>query len=336
MRLKKPFRVFFGLAVFLGAIQLVLPMKPCSAEEIKLGRLSRGGSHWPIWVAKDQGYIKELNLNLREFHTRSVAKAVQALAANSTNMVYPSNAQATIAAMAKGAPLKIIAGNVTKAMYELIADPKYKKIEDLKGTTMGVINLSSGSTVLLQKILGAHGLKYPGDYDMLTVGGTPQRYAAVKKGAVAAAMVTIPTSFQAEDDGLKVLANISQYLPQYQFTVISGNAQWMEGHRDDTVRFLMAIIKGMRFLNDPKNKEASIKSMLDHFKISRKYSEKAYKYMIEDLKPLDNNAALVDEGLKTVINLEVERKTLKEAYPPSKFIDDSYLQEALKRLGGPA
>ena len=335
MRSKKSMPLL-TLTVFLAAIHFLLPVKLWAADEIKLGRLSAGGSHWPIWVAEDQGFIKEQNLNLRHFHTRSVAKAIQALAANSTNLLYPSNSQGTITAMAKGAKLKIVSGNVTKAMYELIADPKYKKVEDLKGATMGVINLTSGSTVLLQKILGGHGLKYPGDYDMLTVGGTPQRYAAVKKGAVAAAMVTIPTSFQAEEDGLKILANISQYLPQYQFTVIAGNENWMQSHRDQTVRFLMAIIKGMRFLNDPSNKEASINSMLKHFKISRKYAEMAYKYMIEELKPLDNNAALVEEGLKTVINLEVERKSLKKAEPPSKFIDDSYLQEALKRLGGAA
>src|SRR5439155_382287 len=83
-----------------------------------------------------------------------------------------------ITAITKGAPMKIVAGNFTKALYDLITGPKYKKVEDLKGTTMGVINLESGSTVLLQKILLAHGLKYPDDYDILTIGGTPARYAA--------------------------------------------------------------------------------------------------------------------------------------------------------------
>jgi len=136
------------------------------------------------------------------------------------------------------------------------------------------------------------------------------------------------------EDGLKVLANISQYLPQYQFTVVGGNEDWMKSHRDQTVRFLMAIIKGMRFINDPKNKEAAIQSMLKHFKISRKFSEMAYKQVVEDLKPIDNDAALIPKGMETVINLEVERKSLKEASPPSAFIDDSYLKEALKRLGG--
>jgi len=196
-----------------------------AADEIKLGVLSTGGDHWPRWVAWEQGYFKEQNLEVREFQTDSIAKAVQALSANSTDLMFPANTEGLITAITKRAPIKIVAGNFTKALYDLITGPKYKKVEDLKGTTMGVINLESGSTVLLQKILLAHGLKYPDDYDILTVGGTPARYAAVKKGAVAAAMVTIPTSYEAKEDGLNVLANISTYLPDYQFTVIGGHTK---------------------------------------------------------------------------------------------------------------
>ena len=304
-----------------------------AADEIKLGVLSTGGDHWPIWVAEDQGYFKEQNLDLRKFQTDSIAKAVQALSANSTDILYPTNTQGAVVAMAKKAGIKIVAGNYTKALYDLISGPKYKKVEDLKGGTMGVINLTSGSTVLLQKILLAHKLKYPGDYDLLTVGGTPSRYAAVKKGAVAAAMVTIPTSFEAKEDGLNVLANISTYLPDYQFTVIAGNTDWMQGHRDQTVRFLMAIIKGMRFLNNPKNKNASIDSMVKHFKISKKFAELAYKEVVEELRPIQDDAAPNIKGMETVIALEVENKGLEKSYPPKQFIDDSYRLEALKRLG---
>jgi len=304
-----------------------------AADEINLGLLSTGGDHWPIWVALDQGFLKEQKLDVHEFQTDSVAKSVQALSANSTDLVFPSNTEGVVVAMSKGAAIKIIAGDFTKALYDLITGPKYKKLEDLKGGTMGVINLTSGSTVLLEKMLAAHGLKYPGDYDLLTVGGTPTRYAAVKKGAVAAAMVTIPTSYEAKEDGLNVLANISQYLPDYQFTVIAGNEKWMASHRDQTVRFLMAMIKSMRFLNDPKNKEASIQAMIKHFKVKRKYAELAYKEVVLDLRPIDNNAAPSVKGMETVINLEVENKGLDKSYPPQHFIDDSYRQEALKRLG---
>ena len=305
-----------------------------AADEIKLGVLSTGGDHWPRWIAWEQGFFKEQNLGVREFQTDSIAKAVQALSANSTDLLFPTNTEGVIAAMAQGAPIKIVAGNFTKALYDLITGPKYKKVEDLKGGTMGVINLESGSTVLLQKILLAHGLKYPGDYDLLTVGGTPARYAAVKKGAVAAAMVTIPTSYEAKEDGLNVLTNISKYLPDYQFTVIAGHTKWMESHRDQTVRFLAAMIKAQRYLNDPKNKEGSIQAMIKHFKVSRKFAEMAFKEVVEDLKPLRNDGAPSIKGIETVIHLQVENKGLDKPYPAAGFIDDSYRPEALKRLGG--
>jgi NitT/TauT family transport system substrate-binding protein len=321
---------WFALAV-LVALSL-LSSRLWAADEIKLGVLSTAGDHWPRWVAWDQGYFKEQNLEVREFQTDSIAKAVQALSANSTDMLFPANTQGVVVAMSKGAAIKIVAGDFTKALYDLIAGAKYKKVEDLKGATMGVINLTSGSTVLLQKILGARGLKYPGDYDLLTVGGTPARYAAVKKGAVAAAMVTIPTSYQAKEDGLNVLANISDVLPDYQFTVIAGNTSWMSSHKDQTVRFLMAMIKAMRFLNDPKNKEASIQSMIKHFKVDKKYADLAYKEVVQDLRPISNDAAPNIKGMETVIQLEVENKGLDKPYPPKQLIDDSYRLEALKRL----
>ncbi|HEY7318167.1 MAG TPA: ABC transporter substrate-binding protein [Candidatus Binatia bacterium] len=309
------------------------PSRLWAADEIKLGVLSTAGDHWPRWVAWDQGFFKEQNLEVREFQTDSIAKAVQALSANSTDMLFPANTQGVVVAMSKGAAIKIVAGDFTKALYDLITGAKYKKVEDLKGGTMGVINLTSGSTVLLQKILGAHGLKYPGDYDLLTVGGTPARYAAVKKGAVAAAMVTIPTSYEAKEDGLNVLANVSSILPDYQFTVIAGNTSWMAGHKDQTVRFLMAMIKAMRFLNDPKNKEASMQSMIKHFKVSKKYAELAYQEVMQQLHPINNDAAPSMKGMETVIQLEVENKGLDKSYPVKQFIDDSYRLEALKRLG---
>jgi ABC-type nitrate/sulfonate/bicarbonate transport system substrate-binding protein len=320
------------------AVLVLLSLTPVSArlwaaDEIKLGLLSTAGDHWPRWVAEDQGYYKEQGLDIHEFLTNSVAKAVQALSADSTNLLFPANTEGCVVAMSKGAGIKIIAGDFTKALYYLITGPKYKKIEDLKGATMGVINISSGSTVLLEKILAAHGLKYPGDYDLLTVGGTPARYAAVKKGAVAAAMVTIPTAFEAKEDGLNVPANISTYLPDYQFTVIAGNASWIQSHRDQTVRFLMAMIKAMRFINDPKNKQATIQSMIKHFKVKPNFAELAYKEVVQDLHPIDNDGAPSIKGIQTVINLEVENKGLDKAYPPKQFIDDSFRQEALKRLG---
>ena len=73
--------------------------------------------------------------------------------------------------------------------------------------------------------------------------------------------------------------------------------------------------------------------MVKHFKIERKYADMAYKEVVEQLRPIRNDAAPSIKGIETVINLQVENKGLDKPYPATTFIDDSYRLEALKRLG---
>src|SRR6476619_5400832 len=114
--LRKKFLIgFFFVLLLCGLARF--PESLWAADEIKLGVLSTAGDHWPRWVAWDQGFFKEQNLEVREFQTDSIAKAVQALSANSTDLMFPANTEGVITAMAQGAPIKIIAGNFTKALY---------------------------------------------------------------------------------------------------------------------------------------------------------------------------------------------------------------------------
>lgn len=320
---------------FLTALGLILfPGMANAADEIKMGVLSRGAYHWPWFVADGKGFFEDEGLKIRRFHVRSVSKAVQSLSAGSTHVLIPANTSGVIRAQAKNAPVKLIAGGFNKPLYELIAGAKYNTVEDLKGTTLGVINLTSGSTVLLKLVLASHGLHYPKDFDMLKVGGTPDRFAAVKRGGVSAAVVNPPTSYMALDAGLKVLANVGTYVPTYLFTAVAGNSNWMKKNKGLTVRFLKAIIRAHRFIVDPKNREEATDILAKYSKTDLKYSRLTYKMVLEDLKPLTRNAEINIKALEAVIKIDIENKKLKKAYPASAFFDDSYWKEALKSLGG--
>src|SRR5438132_10844582 len=125
-------KISIGLITAITILSLGLPgVDFWAADEIKLGVLSTAGDHWPRWVAWEQNYFKEQNLEVREFQTDSIAKAVQALSANSTDLMFPANTEGLITAITKGAPMKIVAGNFTKALYDLITGQKYKKVEEL-------------------------------------------------------------------------------------------------------------------------------------------------------------------------------------------------------------
>src|SRR2546430_5342221 len=140
-------KILIGLITVITMLTAGMP-EVRAADEIKLGVLSTGGDHWPRWVAWEQGYFKEQNLEVREFQTDSIAKAVQALSANSTDLMFPANTEGLITAITKRALMKIVAGDFIKALFDLTIGPEDKKGEGPTRTTMRGSNPESWATRL--------------------------------------------------------------------------------------------------------------------------------------------------------------------------------------------
>ncbi len=97
---------------------------------------------------------------------------------------------------------------------------------------------------------------------------------------------------------------------------------------------LTTSFRAQRFINDPRNKEEATEILRKWQKIKRKYAQLSYKMIVEDLKPIPNDGAVSTKAVEQVIKIMVERKKLDKAYPVSKFVNDTYRQKALKKLGG--
>jgi ABC-type nitrate/sulfonate/bicarbonate transport system substrate-binding protein len=74
----------------------------------------------------------------------------------------------------------MIAGSFNGTTYSIIAQPKFKTFEQLKGAKLAVSSLQAGSTQVLKYILKQRGLLYPRDYALLRAGGTTLRWAAMQ------------------------------------------------------------------------------------------------------------------------------------------------------------
>ena len=84
--------------------------------------------------------------------------------------------------------------------YALLAKPEIKNIEDLKGKTIIIGGAKDITRIFTERMLEPHGLK-SGDYDLVFAGATSARFAALKSGAVDAAILTVPFNFYAESAG---------------------------------------------------------------------------------------------------------------------------------------
>lgn len=60
-----------------------------------------------------------------------------------------------------GGSLEIIAGNVNRLPFDLIASPDVQSFEDMRGATVGVSSLEAGSSSLVMRMFARHGLRQP-------------------------------------------------------------------------------------------------------------------------------------------------------------------------------
>jgi len=171
---------------------------------------------------------------------------VQALIAGHVQVaiVDPS---AAINAVERGAALKIIGGTVPIAAYTLVGCPKYKSIKDLKGTTIGVVSLVSGSTIFLREMLKAEGLELNRVYAIIQNGPTTQRLASLKACNTSATMILGGDLPRSRELGFPEIARLHDYIPNLQFHSLIVDGRWAETHNQLTVRYLKAMVRAMQW-----------------------------------------------------------------------------------------
>jgi len=239
------------------------------------------------------------------------------------------SADATIGAAASGADLLAVGGVVNGLTQALVAGRNYKSIKDLRGTTIGVQVLTSGATNVLKRILKNNGLDYPADYKLLAVGGGSFNLAALTSGQIGATYLVVPLDYDAERQGFNVLGYFRDYFPNYQLSFLTVKRGWAERNRSLLVRFLKGAVRAHRWLY--ANKEAAIDFLTKEIPLKPELARRGWEYYIAN-RIWHPNAEINLEGLKFTMQIYADQ--IKGPPPdPFKYIDQSYLQQAIKELG---
>ena len=282
-----------------------------------------------LWLASKQGFFEEEGLEVQPILLRGSSITVQALVGESIYAA-SSSADVTIGAIEGGANLVIVAGAVNGLTQAIVAGKDYKSFKELRGTTLGVQSLNSGASNVLIHVLKRNGLEYPADYKILGVGGGSYNLAALSSGKIAATYLVVPLSFVAEEMGFNTLGYFREYFPNYQLSVLAVNRGWAEKNRSLLVRFLTGIARAHRWLYN--NKEAAVDFLAKEFQLKPEHARRGWEYYAGN-RIWHPSAEVNIEGLKTTLQLYAEHSQLKQAASnPLKYVDHSYLKEALAKL----
>jgi len=315
--------VLFVLIISTGAAEAQQKLTP-----VNYGTITISALHWPYLIAEQEGMLQKEGIEIKRVLGGTTTATSQALVAGSTDFAQMNLVQ-LLSANSAGADLIAVAGDTLVPIYALVVHPSIKSYADLKGRRLAVAGPTDPLNFILARMLAANGLA-PGDYEMLGLGGTPTRLAAVEKGGVAGALVNQPSDFKAIASGLRLLGYSSDYVDNFQYTVTGMRRDWAQANRPLTVRFLRAFARACEFFYEPKNKEAVLRALIEKAKAERDEAEKTYTLFINTKKSIPRDGAVDIKGARIVAESWKEFGLQKPPPPVDSVIDMSYLQEARK------
>ncbi|MBI4321118.1 MAG: ABC transporter substrate-binding protein [Chloroflexi bacterium] len=301
--------------------------KPAKTEKVRVGITSPTGSYWTHWIAVRKGMFQDQALEADAILTQDNAKELQALVGGSLDVSLPSPPETALAI--KGGAKLVMVGNLFSKVppYDLIAAKNVEKFSDVKGKRVGVSSMSGATTMILIKILAANDLK-KGNYDLVMVGGTGARMAAIMNGSIATGLIGPPQNFQVQAEGFKSLGMSTDYFKDYQFATMVVTRDWAQRNGEVLIRYLKAMYAASEWFYSPANKVEASKILAEETKTTQELAEKTWD-LYAKAGVFARKGPVNLEGYKYVLQEMVESGDL----PPAdavldKLVDFSYLSKA--------
>jgi NitT/TauT family transport system substrate-binding protein len=323
--------VYFRIAVAL-LLCCVVPSSVIAQEKPKifLGASSKTLGYSPLWVGARKGFFEQQGLDVQLVLLRGMPMTVQALSAGSLHIA-SGGAEPYIDASERGLDFILTGGVINGTAQFIIAAKNIKTYEDLRGATFGTASLTGGTITVLREALKLKGLEYPRDYKLLIIaGGSATNLAALQSGQISATTVAVPLNYAAEEAGFNVIGKLSDGVPYFQTNVIATRRSWAEKNRPVMVRFMRAMVESLRWLHE--NREAAIDFLAKEMQLKPAHARKGWDFYTQNrFWPPDGEVTI--EGLKYNIRIYAEQTGARGPLPePSKYVDQSYLSEALKQM----
>jgi ABC-type nitrate/sulfonate/bicarbonate transport system substrate-binding protein len=214
-------------------------------SDITVGVVAPAFVNVAFWVARRHG------LRAREVVIGSTEGVTRALRAGEIDIAL-SSPEGSIADAAAGGPLRVVAGMIDRPPLSLIALPRHRTFEDLRGGLIGTSSLLEGTRHVAERLLAEHGLRYPDDYDFAIEGSHVARAQALRNGRIDAALQMVPYDVMATDTGFTNLGAVAE---DFAFSGVCASGGTDRGMLTD---FLAALSEATDWLRDNLAESAAI------------------------------------------------------------------------------
>jgi ABC-type nitrate/sulfonate/bicarbonate transport system substrate-binding protein len=321
---------FIRIAVVLLLCTVTLgPAVAYSQTKVLVGLTTLNSRVTPLWIAQEQGFFAKNGLEVLLLLTRVSQPAIAGLIAGELQMVF-GGSSAALGAFASGADLKVIAGQMNRLTYDLVARPGLRKPEDLRGKRLGAGAI--GGSLWMGAVLALEHLGLDASRDQISimlVGDQTNNIQALEAGSIDAALLDGVFSHRLKQKGFPVLAELYNANIPFSGQGIVTSRSFLQKHPVIVERFLKGLLEGIDFSLALGNKPVVLKTMTARLKIPDAASaEVGYQDLLRGVEPKPYPSL---EALRNVQRLMKAQNPKVGNVKLEELIDDRILR---KILGG--
>jgi NitT/TauT family transport system substrate-binding protein len=211
----------------------------------------------PIWVAKEEGLFARYGIEVELVTIPGADLIVASLLAGDLPLSI-LGATALVNSAVGGSDLVYVGSFNNVLHFKFYGRPEIGSVADLRGKPVAITSRGGVIRRVTESTLQRHGLDPERDVTLVVTGNVPNSTASLISGAVAAAMISPPATFQAEDEGMRLLVDTTEYQIQSITSGIAGSRTWIADNADLARRTLQAIAEGIAFAHRDKERTKAI------------------------------------------------------------------------------
>lgn len=297
-------------------------MSAAAAAPVKLAIISEGVNAWPLYVAQGRRMFEAEGVAVDVTLTGSSTHQLEQMRSGGYDLGFQQSDH-VVRAVETGSDLCIVMAQGHAPELSLVAAKDVKSLADLKGRDIVVDGANSGYALLLRKLLAENGLAKT-DYRFVEIGGSQERFDAMKAGKGAASWLNPPFDRNLFALGLGSLGTTTQFFPTYPGSIAACRRSWAAQNGERLVAFIRAFRGACHWLKNAANKAEAITLLPTRLNIAPELASKAFDAFVA--RPLPSIDAA---GVQQVIDVywQAEGLTTPKG-APEKYMDLSYQNKA--------
>ena len=317
--------VLAGVAVFVAANGFAAE-RGAKLVPVRIGVVSRSTLDMPYYVARDRGFFRDEGLDAEIVLVRS-SLSVQALLGGSIDFATATGT--AVQAVVSGADVRVVFAMTDRPSFDLIAHPSIARIEQLRGRKIGYGGIGGLSETIVRNILLVNRIRLD-QVTFLPLNASDLTYPSLKAGVIDAAMLQIPPTFLAQDEGFRKLASGADYYRVVQGGLTTTRATFNQ--RSEVVtRMIRAALRAVRLIRSDRKYALDFMKgpYLELGKENERFVERIYDAAADGYLP----SGTVDENVqREMVATAARRVKPPPNVPIQRVFDFSSAQRAAEGL----